>query len=199
MNDINEIKNLIMNNDGYIFENDINEYNMDESFLKSMIDLEIIEKVEENIYISRDVFPDSYFILQNMYPKIVFSNITALYFYGIGTVMNYEHYNLNIPYNYQKDNLKSHFLNELDDEIYQLGLTKIKTPFGNYVNTYDLERVICDLLVNHDFLDIDQYAYCLKDYLKRKDKDLNKLYIYSKKLKISDDKMDVILVLNELI
>jgi len=41
----------------------------------------------------------------------------------------------------------------LKDELYEIGITEMKTPYGNKVKVYDLERTICDIIKNRKRLD----------------------------------------------
>jgi len=52
--------------------------------------------------------------------------------------------------------------------------------FGNIVPCYNAERTICDLLRNRNKTEREFLMCALKNYFSSKNKDLNRLYKYSK-------------------
>ena len=61
----------------------------------------------------------------------------------------------------------------------------MKTPFGNEVSCYDLERTVCDIVRSRNKIGTETFLAALKAYVKRSDKDLNRLYNYAKQFHIS--------------
>jgi hypothetical protein len=59
------------------------------------------------------------------------------------------------------------------------------TESDQHIRIYDLEKCICDLVRFRNRIGIDILKEALGEYLKRRDKDLNKLNSYAKTLKIS--------------
>lgn len=51
---------------------------------------------------------------------------------------------------------------------------------------YNLERTICDLIRSRNNIEIQDFNSILKNYISRKDKDLNRLMEYGKLLKIDN-------------
>ena len=80
----------------------------------------------------------------------------------------------------------------VSDDIYELGLTEVKTPFGNIVRAYDVERCICDIIRSKKRMDNEHIKYSLREYIKRKDKDLVKLSKYADKMGIKKEVMDLL-------
>ena len=74
-------------------------------------------------------------------------------------------------------------------------MIEIKSPFGMNIKCYDVERTICDLIKEKNNMDKEIYSKALKEYAKRKDKDLLKLAKYAKKLNIEKELVDVMEVL----
>ena len=75
--------------------------------------------------------------------------------------------------------------------IYNLGITECKTVFGNTVKVYDLERTICDLVKNRNEIETELFSKTINKYVRNKNKDLNKLYEYSKKMKIYEKAKEI--------
>ena len=62
----------------------------------------------------------------------------------------------------------------------------MKTPAGNIVPTYDLERTIRDIVRSRNKLSTETFLAALKHYAQNPGKDLNKLYYYSQQMRISN-------------
>ena len=83
------------------------------------------------------------------------------------------------------------------NNIYEIGLTKVKSPNGNTIYTYDIERCICDIIRYKNRMDPEQVKKTIKQYLKRKDKDLVKLSYYASQMGIKDEVMNYLEVFYE--
>ena len=99
-----------------------------------------------------------------------------------------------ITFNYK---IKEHNVFYVDKDIYELGLTEVKTPMGNSVRVYDVERCICDIIRSKNRMDSEHIKHSVKEYIKRKDKDLVKLSNYAKKMGIKEEVMNYIEVFYE--
>ena len=68
---------------------------------------------------------------------------------------------------------------------------------GNKVKAYDIERCICDIIRSKNRLDLEHFKYIIREYIKRKDKDLIKLSKYADKMGIKEEVMDFVEVFYE--
>lgn len=66
-------------------------------------------------------------------------------------------------------------------ELHEMGLTSLKSNFGNLLKVYDLERSICDCIKKRKDLDSDLIVAVVKEYMRRSDKNLPKLLEYTEK------------------
>jgi len=71
-------------------------------------------------------------------------------------------------------------------ELFELGKTMLKTPAGNEVPTYDLERTICDVIRSRNKLGTETFHAALKLYAADPQKDLNKLNFYAKQMRVAN-------------
>ena len=62
---------------------------------------------------------------------------------------------------------------------HETGITIMQTPFGHSVPVYDMERTICDLLRSRKNVEMQVFQDALKQYAKRKDKNLRMLMKYA--------------------
>ncbi len=65
---------------------------------------------------------------------------------------------------------------------YELGIESIIIDGGSF-KVYDKEKTVCDLLAYRNKFGQEDALAVLKNYLKRDDRDINKLLSYSKKLR----------------
>lgn len=75
----------------------------------------------------------------------------------------------------------------MKEELYEIGITEIKTPYGNKVKVYDLERTICDIIRNKKKIEIALFTDAMKRYVDRKDRNSIKLHKYAKIFNIEDE------------
>ena len=71
-------------------------------------------------------------------------------------------------------------------ELFDLGKTELKTPAGNLVPCYDLERTVCDVIRSRNKLGTETFLAALKLYAANPKKDLNKLNSYAKKMRVAN-------------
>jgi len=125
------------------------------------------------------------YILQAKYKKSIFSHETALYIHEL-TDRTPIYYSITISNNYNLKNLKYENikLNYAVNSLLEVGVTQMKTSFGNYIRCYAKEKTICDIIRNKENENIEIVTDALKMYVSRKDKDLQLLIKYAKILKI---------------
>lgn len=161
-------------------------------YLNIMLKKNMIEKVSKGIYISKNVVDDVYYTFQLRYSKIIYSKFTALYFHGLTDVYPSK-FDVTVDYNYHVDEInKNHFVTKCKKDILNLGVTYVNTPFGHKVKAYDKERCICDIIKFRNKLDEEQVKKSVKKYIKSKDKNLNKLTEYSKKMNINREVIEFV-------
>ena len=182
MDNIERIKKLLKKNNEIITTREVEEIGINSRVLTRMIERGIIERVARGIYISTNALEDKYFITQVICKKGIFSHETALYFHDLcdRTPINYQ---LTIPSYYNTKLLKdkSYDFFYLKDELYEIGIIEMKTPYGNKIKVYDLERTICDIIRNKKKID------AMTRYAERKDRNSIKLHKYAKLFNIEDE------------
>lgn len=171
MEEINfkKIENIFKKQDGYITRKDIDKENIPSWFLYDFVKKNKLNKIAPGVYVSDVYIVDDYFIFQKRYPKYVYSGISALYLHNL-TDKIVTTYEVAAPHGYNPtrhkiDNLIVHRFSNKD--IYSLGITEVKTMFGNVVRVYDVERTICDIIKNRDDYDSETFIKAIKWYAKR--------------------------------
>lgn len=191
------IKEIMAKHNGYVTTKDLEMFDISRNYLTIMKKRKMIENISRGIYIDSSKIEDNYYVLSLSTPKVVYSHMTALYFHGLSIKAPDTILDITVPQKYNNPKLKVHNVFYVNEEKYNIGLTEIKTPFGNTIKVYDIERCICDIIRSKQRMDIEHVKYAIKEYLKRKDKNLIKLSEYSKEFGIKEKVMDFISMMYE--
>lgn len=191
------IESIMEMNNGYVTSKELSNLGIHRMYLNIMKEKGMIEKVGNGIYIDSSKIEDSYFVLGLELSNIIYSHMTALYFHGLSIKAPNDKYDITVPNNYFNYKIKNHNVFYVDKDIYELGLIQIDTPMGNKVKAYDMERCICDIIRSKNRTDSEFVKHSVREYIKRKDKDLIKLSKYADKMGIKKEVMDFMEVFYE--
>lgn len=144
-----------------------------------------LEQAAHGIYLSKDAWVDAMYLLHLRCPQAVFSHETALFFHDL-TDREPNPYSITVktgynPASLQADGIKVYTIKK---ELHDVGIVTMNTPFGNPVPVYDMERTICDLIRSRSGIEMQTFQDALKQYAKRKDKDLRKLMRYAQMFRV---------------
>ena len=191
------IQKLMEENNGYITAKELEDFDISRSYLSIMVQKGMIEKVSKGIYIDSAKIEDVYYVLSISTPKIIYSHMTALYFHNLSIKAPDGSFDITVTKKYNNSKLKKHNVFYVDDKFYNIGVIEIDTPQGNKVKAYDIERCICDIIRSKKRMDPEHIKYSIKEYLKRKDKDLIKLSKYAEMFGIKEKVMDFVSMMYE--
>lgn len=197
VNNMEMIKELMKFNNGYVTSKQITDLGIHRMYLKMLKEKNIIEKIAPGIYIDSSKIEDNYYLLNVEISKIIYSHMTALYFHGLSIKAPDNIFDITVNYSYNNPKLKNHNVFYVNNDIYNLGLTEVKTPMGNIVKAYDMERCICDIIRSINRMDLEYVKYSVKKYLQRKDKNITKLTQYAEKMGIKDKVINFISMIYE--
>lgn len=184
------IQKLMERNNGYITAKELEDFDISRNYLSIMTKKNMIEKVAKGIYIDSDKIEDVYYVLSASIPKIIYSHMTALYFHNLSIKAPDSSFDITVTKKYNNSKLKKHNVFYVDDKFYNVGVTEVLTPHGNKVKAYDIERCICDIIRSKKRMDLEHVKYSIREYIKRKDKDLIKLSKYADIFGIKKEVMD---------
>ena len=184
------IESIMKKNNGYVTSKELDNFGIHRMYLNSMWKKGIIEKVAPGIYIDINKIEDNYYAFSLSMPNTIYSHMTALYFHGLSIKAPNDKYDITVPNNYFNYKIKNHNVFYVNRDIYELGLTQVDTPMGNKVKVYDKERCICDIIRSKNRMDSEFVKYSIREYIKRKDKDLIKISKYADKMGIKKEVMD---------
>lgn len=173
------------NQNGNIFTSDLAKFNIPREYLSLMEKRGEIERVARGIYTSTDSIPDEMFYTQAKYKNTIFSHETALYLLDLSD-RTPNNFSVTVPSGYnatilKENGIKVFFINR---KFHNLGLSVKNSAFGNPIRSYNVERTICDIVRNKNQIDIQILNDALKRYALSKDKNIDLLYEYAKKLRV---------------
>lgn len=197
VSNIEIIESIMKMNNGYVTSKELDNFGIHRMYLNTMWKKGIVEKVANGIYIDSNKIEDSYYVFSLSMPNTIFSHMTALYFHGLSIKAPNDKYDITVRKTYNSKHLKNHDVFYVPDDIYELGLTEVQTPMGNKVRVYDIERCICDIIRSKNRMDSEHVKYSIREYIKRKDKDLIKLSKYADKMGIKKEVMDYVEIFYE--
>lgn len=143
------------------------------------------QRVGPGVYASKDTWVDSLMLIYKRCPQAVISHDEALYYYGLvehepsaPTLTIYSGYNA------RRLAASGYMVFYVKKEYLYAGAVMVKDLLGNEVPMYDIDRTICDMIRNRSSFEIQDYNAALKAYVRRKEKNISKLYEYAKLFKI---------------
>ena len=146
MRDYSKLLKLAKENNGIIQTKMAVENNISKHYLRFAVQDNVLEKVRNGIYITPETMEDELYFLQLKSKNLIYSYETSAYYNGlttrnpltlsITTIQGNNTYQLKSQYK-----LEFHFVPKCK---FDLGLTTVKTMYGNTIQIYDKERTICE-------------------------------------------------------
>lgn len=187
MNYITELTAIAKAHGGIIETKIAAQHGISKAMLYKLCKENKIQRIVKGQYILPDDMQDELLAISNRSKKIIFSHETALFLHGISDRTPFEHTITApsgcIPSISIQTECKIYYIKP---ELFELGKIMLKTPAGNLVPTYDLERTICDIVRSRNKIGTETFLVALKLYANNPKKDLNKLYFYAKKLRVAN-------------
>lgn len=179
---------LTKKNNGYITTKEITNNNIPKIYLTQLVKEKKLTRINRGLYMLPECFEDEYYKFQKITNYAIFSLETALYLHNYSDRIP-TFYSLTVPRNYNGyltkiNNIK---LSYVKDDLLNLGVVEIKSPLGQKIKVYDLEKTICDIIKYKNKVDPEIFSKSLKQYTKSKDKNLNNLISYARILKVEDE------------
>ena len=185
MNNLEKLEKLIQKQHGTVLSSDLDQYEIPRTYLKMMVAEGKLERVDRGVYVSTDSIEDEMFSMQTKYPKLIFSHETALYLHDLTDRTPFE-YSASVPSGYKvvgsvAERFKIYYIKK---ELHEFGVETIQSTHGNSIKTYNIERMICDLIRSRNRIDGQIFNEALKRFVKLNSTDFSLLMDYAKKLKI---------------
>ena len=163
------------------------QHGISKAMLYKLCKEEKISRIAKGQYILPDDLQDELLSIANRSDKIIFSHETSLFLHGISDRTPFEHTVTApsgcIPSAAIKSECKVYYIKP---ELFELGKATLKTPAGNDVPVYDLERTVCDVVRSRNRIGTETFLAALKLYAASPKKDLNRLNAYAKELRVAN-------------
>ena len=187
MNYIAELTAISKENGGIIETKIAARYGVSKAMLYKLCKYNKIHRIVKGQYILPDELEDELLSISKRSAKIIFSHETALFLHGISDRTPFENTITApsgcVPSAAIKAECKVYYIKT---ELFTLGRIDKKTPAGNIVPCYDLERTICDCVRSRNKIGTETFLTALKLYAASPKKDLNKLNFYAKQMRIAN-------------
>lgn len=156
--------------------------------LRRMLDNNMVRKVKRGLYQLNDFvdFNIAFTEAANIVPDGVFCLFSALSYYRLTTTIpNQNHIAVVRGKKVMLPDYPPIKLYHWMDKYFQLGITEINID-NLQVKVYDLEKSVCDVVKFRNKVGLDITIEVLKNYVKRHDKNLNKLSRYAAQMRIEN-------------
>ena len=154
--------------------------------IKTLQEQAKIDKIKSGLYKYPDVsYANEGFVgVCKSVPKGVICLVSAMDYHYLSTI-NPDKIHLAIPHSEKKIEInyppvKFYYFRE---NFFELGIQEIKTEAGNF-KIYNAEKTICDMFRYRNKLGEDTALEGLRNYLKRKDANINMLWEYAVKCRV---------------
>ncbi|GHT62717.1 hypothetical protein AGMMS50239_16810 [Bacteroidia bacterium] len=178
-----DIKTLFKRSNGYLTRKQIPDKSTYNQLLK-LISKGIVVRIKPGIYSYGDIYSGTMIDVEKIVPDGVLCLFSTWLHYGLSTTIP-NSFNIAIEKN-RKVTLPNYPPIQLyywKQEYYELGITTEKI-YDFIVKIYDIEKSVCDAVKFRNKVGMDVAIEVVKNYVKRKDRDFNKLTKYSRKMRI---------------
>lgn len=187
MTQIEKIEMLLEKQNGIIRTSQVINEGISKQIFYMYVNSRELQQVAHGIYVSKEAWVDAMYIIHLRCGQAVFSHDTALFFHDL-TDREPMQYAVTVKTGYNPSKLKSEGIQvySIKKELHELGLIKMKTSFGNEVYVYDMERTVCDIIRSRSTIELQVFQDALKQYARKKNKDLRLLMNYAKELHVEN-------------
>ncbi len=177
------IVDLAESNGGMVTTAQVVDVGIPRARISDMVKAGELERVQRGVYCLADAWEDEFLAVQLRFPKGVFSDGTALYLHGYTDRTPFQ-LTMTFPRSYRATKAREAGIEvrTCADAVLDLGLTTVKTSYGNEVRAYDLERTLCDIVRGQRVVDVQVVNPAMKQYSRSGDKDIQKLLAYAREL-----------------
>ncbi len=191
------IQAILKERNGTLFTSDLSRQKVPRTYLSILEKKGEIQRVSRGVYAATNTIVDDLASLQARYQRAIFSHETALFLHDL-TDRTPLFYTVTVPSGYNATSLKTEGIKVfyVQRKLYRIGLITIKSPHGNNIQTFDLERTICDLLRSRHQIDIQFVNDALKRYVIHPSRNIDQLFGYARQFRIQTIVRETIEVLS---
>ena len=192
MLDTEKVIEIAKNKNGLVTSADVTTLGISRMVLKYLVDQGKLVKMARGVYALPLTMNDIYFDEQNRCHKGIFNSLSSLYLLGY-LDQNPESIYMAFPQTYNTSKLKARGIVCMNQAVsnYDVGTITIKTPRGNNVRTYCIERTLCEVMRDSD---ISRHIVrdAFSQYLRSGDANIKSLKAFAKMFGV-ESKVDTFL------
>lgn len=199
---INTAKKVFEESNGYAGAKDLIRSGIGRNYIAAMEKDGMIKRVKRGVYLWNDncerVVEDDYSLISKAVPRGVMCLLSALVYYGFSNYIPDE-YNVAIERTYSRPVVPECLPVKLvffSKSNYEQGITEAMID-SNKFKIYDIEKTICDCIRYRNKIGTSIVNEAVRKYLKRKDKNIEKLIHYSRVCRIEkvlDNYMEMLIL-----
>lgn len=184
-NSIERIRKILKDQNGMLLTSDLAKHGISRMYLSILDKNGELQRISRGVYCATNSIVDEMVSIQARYKGAIFSHETALYLHDL-TDRTPLFYTVTVPAGYNATSLKASGIKVffVNRDLFLLGLITMKSPQGNIIRTFDLERTICDLLRSRNQVDVQLVNDSLKRYVGNKARNIDQLYRYARQFKV---------------
>ena len=184
-----KLTEYFINNNGYGIMKNLKVAGFQTRTISEAVNDNIIERIKPGLYklVDYDWDENSSFIdVFKAKKETVICLNSALHYYNLSTI-NPDFIYVAVPHNTSKFSLDYPPVKVFyfSDTIYPIEICEIEVENGSF-KIYSIEKTICDAFRYRKRIGEDLALEALKNYMRRKESDLNRLYKVAKKCKMSE-------------
>jgi len=181
---------------GVITAGEAREQGVSTALIKQWVDKGKLERISRGIYALPNESIDSLYVMQLRCGKGVYSHETALMLHDLSDRVPSKNV-MTVPKGYNTHRFNEELLefHWVEKDIHELGLTTIKSMYGNDIRVYDLERTICDIIKYRSSIDPAILSTALRNYVEHPKAKRFKLSLYAKKMGVATKVNEIMEVL----
>jgi predicted transcriptional regulator of viral defense system len=175
-----QLDRLLADHDGIVQTSQVVAEGISKPVFYDYIKEKKLGQVAHGVYASADAWIDTLYLIHLRSKQAVFSHETALFLHDL-TDREPAPYSITVKTGYNPIRLKADGVQvyTVKPELHVVGRTTTQTFFGHTVPVYDMERTICDLIRSRKGVEIQTFQDAIKQYVRRKDKNLRTLMQYA--------------------
>lgn len=180
---VKDILELAQSHGGLVTTAQVVDAGIPRARITDMMRADELVRVQRGVYCLTDAWEDEFLAAQLRFPKGIFSDGTALYLLGY-TDRTPFNLSMTFPRSYRATKAREADIEvrTCASDVLDLGLATLKTPYGNEVKGYDLERTLCDMLRGRQDVDVQILNPAMQQYVKSNSKNIQKLLEYASAL-----------------
>ena len=184
-NPIEKVRDIFKEQNGILLTSDLAKFGIPRTYLSILVKNGEIQRISRGVYSAANYMTDEMASIQARYKGAIFSHETALYLLRLSDRTPL-FYSVTVPAVYNATPLKANGAKVyfVSRDLHLVGLMTMKSPHGNDIKTFNLERTICDVLRSRNKIEVQFVNEALKKYVVHKDRNIDQLYDYAKQFRI---------------